>query len=189
MENRQAIVLLAAYCCAILAGLILLEITVILAKAAGPVVSGKTEFSWSSLRHSIASMMHILPVALIIGFPLALFGALPFTGLFLAAAGKFWPTSQKSFVIYGSIIPGFSILILLAIFIPPPITTINPTGIWPIDYWPFSNQPIKSFMDYTLSMLNFIILAMPSGAFAGYVFWRMGFRNDPVNQQKMNVKT
>ncbi|MUZ72913.1 hypothetical protein GOZ90_09475 [Agrobacterium vitis] len=189
MKEQSAIALFVAYCCAILAGFVVLDVTAILESPAMLLLSGQPDVSWQHLRSNVELNMQIFPAVLLFGFPFALFGASPFTAFFLANIGRLWSASRKSFLIFGSIIPTLTLISIIILFIPPPTNIIKSTGNWPTDYWPLDNKPVKSLMDYILNLLNLGILAMPSGALAGYVFWRMGFSNAPLNQQKMNVKT
>lgn len=179
--------LFVAYCCAILTGFVVLDATAILASPAMLLLSGQPDLSWQQLRSNVEFNIQISPAVLFFGFPFAVFGAAPFTAFFLANIGRLWPSSRKSFLIFGSIVPALILISIIILVIHPSTKTIKSTGDWPTEYWPLGKKPVNSLMDYILNILNFSILAMPSGAFAGYTFWRIGFRDKDLHQQKMNT--
>ncbi|MCF1433638.1 hypothetical protein GOZ97_15870 [Agrobacterium vitis] len=186
MRKRRII---GAYCCAIFAGLIVFDIITIMLIAAIPLFSGETALSWKNLRDSSLVTIGVTLFALIFQFPIALLGALPFTAYFFSKVGRFWSISQKNFVLYGCLVPGLAMIgLTLVFFVNPSGGTAEPMGNWPLDYWPLGGKRSgNSIMDYIFPALTLSILAIPGGGVAGLIFWRIGFRNQELHQQKSNV--
>jgi len=177
-----------AYCCAIIAGLIIFDIMTVGMILVFSLTSGAIPFSVENSSDGILFTIVIVPFSLLFQFPIAAVGALPFAAFFFAKIDIYWRASRRAFILYGSICPGLAMLVLVFFFMNPSGELLNNTGHWPMDYWPFGKGKTgDGIVDYLLSTLTLAIMAIPGGGIAGYVFWRLTFGRSILNQRGIEV--
>lgn len=151
-----------AYLGAVLAGVIVLNLTLLLFLMARDLVTSIGHMSLEILKYTLIQNGITVAFSFAYSIPITALIAAPFTLLCIALLGKTWEPSHKIAIILGMCCPIVSTTLCALIM-----------GMLSMG----SNGPeTNPFIMYLLIALALGAAAIPSGAVAGSVFWRLGLR-------------
>ncbi|WP_429930682.1 hypothetical protein [Agrobacterium vitis] len=158
----NALRMVRAYLGAVLAGVIALNLILLLFLIARDLVTAIGHMSLEILKYTLIQNGITVAFSFAYSLPITALIAAPFTLLCIVLLGKTWGSSHKTAIMLGMCCPIVSTTLCALIM-----------GMLSMG----SNGPeTNPFMMYLLTALALGAAAIPSGAVAGSVFWRLGLR-------------